>query len=441
MNILIFLLLSLWFIYIYIAKKRIKKNIKESSSVEESISHRKKYKKWRKNIIIITTIIAIVIAITYNYIYKIESTFDFIRHICMSLFGAFISYEYLKSNFKVDNMSGNISSYTKDSYLQSVNQYILYLRGFSTDQRHHAIPSKMVFKKFHELEFMTLLQKQFEVCTVGLPEEIEAPHGATRIYLNHQTWKNDVAQLIEKALHIYILVNNSQSCVWEIIESRKYLTKTTLIVDNIVLYNSVREILNKKIPLPQFNLPNKKIARITFQEGLPCVNFYKNSVNGYSDLLNIERKGIKTYLNYVAFIIKRAMIYSFVGAILAFIIYFISPSFFDSSSSVQYCILALPTDSTSVVYKSGIRDTCVLIKYNNWTLNNSIDLSDEFIKKQRNSVKNIIVYDIHECRYIYKTFSERIIGLYMFDGIVNDTLMDKIINDINSGNIKLGLDK
>lgn len=328
MDILIFFPLLLLFIYIFITEKRIKKSLKKASSTEEAFFQRKKYEKWRKNIIITTIIIGIIISILYNYIYKIESTFDFIRHICMSLCGTYIAYEYAKSNFKIDNISGNVSSYTKDSYLQSVNQYILYLRGFSTDQRHHAIPSKRTFKKFHELEFMTLLQKQFEVCTVGLPEEIEAPYGATRIYLNHQTWQNDVSQLIERALHIYILVNNSQSCIWEIIESRKYLTKITLIVDNIELYNSAREILNNKITLPKFNLPNKKIARITFQEDLPCVNFYKNNIKGYSDLLNIERKGIKTYFNYVAFILKMGLMCIFGGAILAFIIYFISLSFF-----------------------------------------------------------------------------------------------------------------
>ena len=107
-----------------------------------------------------------------------------------------------------------------------------------------------------------------------------------------------------------------------------YLTKITLIVDNIELYNSAREILNNKITLPKFNLPNKKIARITFQEDLPCVNFYKNNIKGYSDLLNIERKGIKTYFNYVAFILKMGLMCIFGGAILAFIIYFISLSFF-----------------------------------------------------------------------------------------------------------------
>lgn len=64
---------------------------------------------------------------------------------------------------------------------------------------------------------------------------------------------------------------------------------------------------------------------------------------------------------------------------------------------------------------------------------------DEFIKKQRDSVKKIIVYDIHESRYIYKTFSEKNIGLYMFDGTVNDTLMDKIKNDIDAGDVKINL--
>ena len=206
MNILILSPLLLWFIYIYVIEKKVKKSLKESFSVEESALLRKKYEKWRKNVIICSCVIVIVVLIAFNYTSKIESTFDCIRHICISLISSFVSYKYLKSNFKIDTIKGNVSSYTKDSYLQSVNQYILYLRGFSTDQRHHAIPSKRTFKKFHELEFMTLLKKQFEVCAVGLPGEVEAPYGSTRIYLNHETWQNDVSQLIERALHIYILV-------------------------------------------------------------------------------------------------------------------------------------------------------------------------------------------------------------------------------------------
>lgn len=436
MTVLIFLPLLFWIIYIYIYDRKFKKIIKESSSVEESIILRRKYEKYRKKIMIYNYVILSIIFIAYHYISNgIDSTFEYIRHLCVVLISTFAAYKCAKSYFKIDYLNGNVSSYTKDSYLQSFNQYILYLRGFTTDKRYHTIPLKKTYKQFHELEFVKLLNKKFEVCAVGLPGEVEAPYGATRVYLNNETWQNDVSQLIDKALHIYILVNNSESCIWEIIETRKYLSKTTLIVDNIELYNSARNILSTKIQLPKITLPPKKIARITFQEDLPNVSFYKNSINGYSAFLNISSKDIKTYLNLVGYILKRALIYILGGLIGAFALYYIKRSFFYSSPSTQYCILALPADSTSIVYKSGIRDTCVLIKYNDWVLNDSAYITAEFIDRQRDSVKNVIVYDIHKGRYIYKTFSEKIIGLRIFDGYVNNTVMDKIISDINAKNI------
>lgn len=69
---------------------------------------------------------------------------------------------------------------------------------------------------------------------------MESPEGSVRIYLDDETWQQDVSDLIEKAEYIFILVHNSKSCIWEIQQCQWIASeKTVYFID---APNSLKEL-------------------------------------------------------------------------------------------------------------------------------------------------------------------------------------------------------
>lgn len=284
-------------IFFCIGRLLFRKNIKYSKSISEAIKQRKRYGVFR----IITILLAFVFGIAYLVYNNIETqqytNFELVRNICLSLWGFWVAFKYNKDNYKFDSLKGNVSIYSKESFLQKPNEYILYLRGFKSDQYNRAVPTSKRYKKFHELEFMKLLQKKYEICAVGLPEEVESPYGATRVYLENERWKNDVSDLMRNSSHIYILVHSSENCIWEIQESQKYIDKTTYLIDDNKHYNYVRERIKDKINVPLLSREEYQIIAIENKEQTFIINKYENSIKGYSAMLEISYKGIKTRMD------------------------------------------------------------------------------------------------------------------------------------------------
>ena len=99
---------------------------------------------------------------------------------------------------------------------------------------------------------MKTLQKSINVVAVGMTKEISSPEGgAQRVYLNDDTWQKDVKLMMEKAYKIVILVNDRDSCIWEIEQSAEMQDKTVYIVDDLMKFNNVRNILNSPNYLPE----------------------------------------------------------------------------------------------------------------------------------------------------------------------------------------------
>lgn len=112
-------------------------------------------------------------------------------------------------------------------------KFILYLRGFSYDKYEgvQTYQRQTRFEKFSEFHFVNILNKFFPVYSVGMTKELSSPLGATRIYLNDREWEKEVQMLIDRAELIIVLVNDSDSCLWEL-EHCYDLHKTILIVDD-----------------------------------------------------------------------------------------------------------------------------------------------------------------------------------------------------------------
>lgn len=159
----------------------------------------------------------------------------------------------------------NISTLTKTSVLSRNKPYILYLRGFNCDEyeSHHKLYSKKNNKQisnFSEFKFAQSIRKHFPIYAVGMTKEIESASGASRIYLEDSTWKQDVKILMKHAKAIIILINSSDSCIWEIEQSTQMLEKTYYIVDNMEEYKLSKQMLYGKISgLPLVIVPNDKI--------------------------------------------------------------------------------------------------------------------------------------------------------------------------------------
>lgn len=132
------------------------------------------------------------------------------------------------------------------------SQFILFLRSFSKDD--NAPEQKLKrFKKdcknFSEYQYCIQLKKYLPVYAVGMTREIEVPSGAKRFYLSDTTWKEDVYYLMQKASIIVILVDDRDSCLWEIAEGEKMSDKIIYIVDDMNKYCQV-QAKTPQIPFP-----------------------------------------------------------------------------------------------------------------------------------------------------------------------------------------------
>lgn len=114
-----------------------------------------------------------------------------------------------------------------------VGDYVLFLRGFGTDNYLPDSMQKNHSDHFSESLFCKIVSFFSEIYAVGRPEELITPGGAKRVYLDNATWKTDVDTLMAKAKVIVILVNDKPNCVWEIINSERYRKKTLYIINNV----------------------------------------------------------------------------------------------------------------------------------------------------------------------------------------------------------------
>lgn len=126
--------------------------------------------------------------------------------------------------------------------------FVLYLRGFSRDN--YSETTEDLYKtdksdSFSEGRFIHLLKQYLPVYAVGMTKELDAPHGANRVYLNDSDWEQEVEALMSRATLIVILLNESDSCIWEIRHARKYKDKIVYICDNQDKLVNVRQKLNE----------------------------------------------------------------------------------------------------------------------------------------------------------------------------------------------------
>ena len=207
-------------------EKECRNRIESSSDNEERVALRKRIKLLR-TYSVVASISLFVISIIL-FLAKERSASAFGISCVIAVAAIYNSFQYWTMQLKENKMLGNISSLSKESFLKENKRFVLYLRGFNNDNYAHEKHIYELFSKeeFSEYFFFMKTQEHIPVCAVGMTKEFDSPFGAQRIYLDDNTWRKDVKDLMEKASRIYILVNDRESCIWEIKQSSEFLGKT-----------------------------------------------------------------------------------------------------------------------------------------------------------------------------------------------------------------------
>ena len=132
-----------------------------------------------------------------------------------------------------------------------------------------------------------LSQKQYmPVYAVGMIKELNSPIGAEHIYLNDAEWESEVIELMTKASLVFILLNDSQSCIWEICKSNQFKDKVVFISNNSEKLTNIRKELNKQYvyPLP-IRLKDKTISYFIWNSHEAEISEYSNTYKGYRQII------------------------------------------------------------------------------------------------------------------------------------------------------------
>lgn len=86
---------------------------------------------------------------------------------------------------------------------------------------------------------LQLLNSNIVPITVGLPEEVDAMPGFTRVYISNDTWQEDVRLMMEKAVCVLLRVCDTDSCLWEFEKALSLNNELYIIIDDAKEYASV----------------------------------------------------------------------------------------------------------------------------------------------------------------------------------------------------------
>ena len=288
------LFLALYYFIIKNYDKRACKRMDATSDVLEATKLRKHLISKRKRILIWWFVIAYLSIFLMNIIRNLISIqYDSsVLYVLVFIYTILAVVFYLELKRKAENgLYGNVSYQTVDEYLERTPSFYLYLRGFEDD-----IPfgskEDLSGNDFRERIFAEAVEYGTNVplCAVGMPKELDSPIGAYRVYADNQEWQAKVASLMQKAEKVFILINNSKSCMWEIEQAEAMKEKIVFIVDNPKKYSEVKAIFGET-----FGMPDDVQScgmNFFFECGGQAIPF-DNSLSGYMSILNLSLEEVE----------------------------------------------------------------------------------------------------------------------------------------------------
>lgn len=301
-----FLVIALYAGIIYLIQKPYSKRMLQSHSLEEAVKTRTQFKRIRSASLLVFFILNFVYGYfvqryqngTVNYVSIASTAFivTFMGHIVGQGFESFSQFN-------------PISLLVIEDIYKSKKKFSLYLRGFEKDNYKSLQEASFADgQTFSEFNLTKLLSKSIPTYAVGMTKELTSPYGALRIYLDDQTWKSGVEYLMNRASSIFILMNEKESCLWEIEQCSRLLDKTCFIVDDSVQYENIRKKLYSKINFPIFDFEKIKMpfcfrfvecpyqvsieGTTTVDKIVAIVYSFENNQKGYKKLVK-ELYGLK----------------------------------------------------------------------------------------------------------------------------------------------------
>ena len=271
--------------------KSIERNIHKAHNTEEALVYRKRLKLIRTIFYAVFISIYILVVFWINFGGReIDSNTLFSSFLAIFL-GIIMLIYFLRQQKNYEKFVGNISTLSKKEYLTLYKHFAIFLRAFEDDDYadEELLFKRKSFKKFSEYKFMEIAQTKMPTCAIGMTKETDSPCGATRVYVDDTSWKDDVRELMDKADAIYILVNDRPSCIWEIEQCIDMLEKTYFIIDDKENYENVRkstEYLNlfPEIPLHLSNVPH---IYLRFYKCLFIFEPFENTGDNYANILQV----------------------------------------------------------------------------------------------------------------------------------------------------------
>ena len=293
--------LALYVVIFEFLDRLFSKNLKKRLTIEESSRKRVLIRRRvkRNRIILLTCFVFFLIGTEALNIYSaITQPYD--RYTINSCFWfPAVCLIYFKFQKKWKRIKGNISTSDLDSFNYVNSEYSLFLRGFDNDDYRKIDelenPKTERYDHLSEYWFFKLLSKKYNlpIVSVGMTKELDSPLGTKRIYFDDTEWKTGVRTLMENADRIILLVNDRESCIWEIAQTANFLNKTIYIADNEEKYNIAKEKVCEVLDLPPIQLPNDKCAVIPYCDATE-VQYFDNSRMGYSEMLGVKYTTTKT---------------------------------------------------------------------------------------------------------------------------------------------------
>lgn len=281
---------------IYLLGRRFKQRISKADNSEDAVRIRKYFRGYR---IVVKVLFVIIMLFEIEYLAEVwfqsfDNSYLAFRNIMSVVILGMLVYS---------TMTLPISGTTITKFKKHHNQYALYLRGFSTDdytpvmevqaEKLRSIKNGTFGsskredpqqKPFSEREFQKALSKYLPLYSVGMTKELESPEGSTRIYLDDGTWQEDVSYLIKDAKYIFIRVNSSDNCIWEIVKSQEIAPdKVVYIIDDETVIPELYTKLDGQLP-DGLRLGISKHTLIMKSQGVFIEHSYFNEKKGYENL-------------------------------------------------------------------------------------------------------------------------------------------------------------
>lgn len=270
---------------------RLRDAIENATTVAERInikkSLQKKRKLWRWALVIIV-IIPIVILFSYPVLLTGSIiSITVVAIMILSLLSLQTIFKGLPEEFRL--MAGNISIKTADDVLNGNEQYALFLRGFDSDLEYERGIAPIT--TFSEEYLARVVRRGLGVplYAVGKPNEVDTPHGAQRVYIDNEDWQDKVMKLIQKANRVFVLVSDSDSCLWELQCCEKFKDKCAFIITDRKKFLTASSRLSGKVSFLNADRSDSIEDNMSYYYygNLPVKSF-EGAYLAYNDIANVN---------------------------------------------------------------------------------------------------------------------------------------------------------